>query len=111
VAAAFVATSGAFAATTPSPQKQKADAPKAYVYTELQLSAPFKDVSWQKINRMIKGQPGFLNKTWLAGLGNNSGGAMLSIPSRTPRNSLPDSSPAKRKTSASHKPPGYLTPR
>lgn len=52
-----------------------ADKPhKAYVYTELQMSIPFSDVPWAKINSDIKEQPGFINKTWLSGATNNSPG-------------------------------------
>ncbi|UTW07612.1 YdhR family protein [Pseudomonas benzenivorans] len=29
---------------------------------------------WERINRSIKEQPGFINKTWLAGVGNDSAG-------------------------------------
>lgn len=47
---------------------------KAYVYTELQISVPFAEVPWTDINKHIQAQPGFLNKTWLAGAGNNSAG-------------------------------------
>ena len=47
---------------------------KAYVYTELQISAPFAKVPWQNINKAIKQQAGFKNKTWLSGAGNNSAG-------------------------------------
>ena len=47
---------------------------KAYVYTELQISAPFDKVPWQGINKAIKQQAGFKNKTWLSGAGNNSAG-------------------------------------
>ncbi len=57
----------------PSPKEENMTQ-KAYVYTELQISAPFKDVPWQRINKDIKNQPGFINKTWLAGVGNNSAG-------------------------------------
>lgn len=49
---------------------------KAYVYTELQISVPFENVPWQRINNAIKEQPGFINKTWLAGVGNNSAGGL-----------------------------------
>ncbi len=47
---------------------------RAFVYTELQISVPFDQVPWQKVNQAIKEQPGFLNKTWLAGVGNQSAG-------------------------------------
>jgi hypothetical protein len=54
---------------------------QAYVYTELQISAPFENVPWQRINAAIKKQPGFLNKTWLAGVGNNSAGGLYTFDS------------------------------
>ncbi|MEQ8392473.1 MAG: YdhR family protein [Thalassospira sp.] len=52
---------------------------KAFVYTELQISAPFDQVPWQAINDTIKKQPGFLNKTWLSGVGNNSAGGIYAF--------------------------------
>jgi hypothetical protein len=52
---------------------------QAYVYTELQISVPFDDVPWQAINDAIKAQPGFMNKTWLAGVGNNSAGGFYAF--------------------------------
>ncbi|WP_417811168.1 YdhR family protein [Thalassospira alkalitolerans] len=53
----------------------------AFVYTELQISAPFDQVPWKKINDAIKAQPGFINKTWLSGLGNNSAGGIYAFDS------------------------------
>ena len=47
---------------------------KAFVYTELQISTDFKNVPWKRVNEAIKKQPGFLNKTWLSGVGNLSAG-------------------------------------
>ena len=44
---------------------------KAFVYTELQISIPFADAPWRDLNLAIQQQPGFINKTWLAGVGNN----------------------------------------
>lgn len=55
--------------------------PKAFVYTELQLSAPFEAIPWQKLNTVIKQQPGFVNKTWLSGVGNNSVGGFYAFDS------------------------------
>lgn len=52
---------------------------KAYVYTELQVSAPFDSIPWEKINKTIKEQPGFIDKTWLAGLGNHSAGGLYTF--------------------------------
>ena len=54
---------------------------QAYVYTELQLSVPFASVPWARLNGTIKAQPGFINKTWLAGLGNNSAGGFYTFDS------------------------------
>jgi hypothetical protein len=54
---------------------------QAYVYTELQISVPFENVPWQRINDTIRRQPGFLNKTWLAGVGNNSAGGLYTFDS------------------------------
>jgi len=51
----------------------------AFVYTELQISAPFSNVPWQEINRKIKEQPGFQNKTWLSGAGNQSAGGFYAF--------------------------------
>lgn len=57
------------------------ETPKAFVYTELQISAPFDQVPWQRIDTDIKALPGFLNKTWLAGLGNRSAGGFYAFDS------------------------------
>jgi len=55
--------------------------PKAFVYTELQISAPFEAIPWQNVNTSIKQQPGFINKTWLSGVGNNSVGGFYAFDS------------------------------
>ncbi len=56
--------------------------PKAFVYTELQISvSSFNDIPWQKVNDNIKQQPGFINKTWLYGVGNHSGGGFYAFDS------------------------------
>lgn len=54
---------------------------KAFVYTELQISVPFKDAPWQTINEAIKQQPGFINKTWFSGVNNNSLGGFYAFDS------------------------------
>ena len=51
----------------------------AFVYTELQISVPFKQVPWQAINKKIRQQPGFINKTWLSGVGNHSAGGFYAF--------------------------------
>jgi hypothetical protein len=58
-----------------------AEQAKAFVYTELQISAPFSQIPWQGINKAIKQQPGFMNKTWLSGAGNNSAGGFYAFAS------------------------------
>ena len=55
--------------------------PKAFVYTELQISVPFADAPWSDINATLLKQPGLLNKTWLAGIGNNSLGGIYAFDS------------------------------
>ncbi len=55
--------------------------PKAFVYTELQISVPFADAPWREISDAIKQQPGFISKTWLAGVGNDSVGGFYSFDS------------------------------
>jgi Putative mono-oxygenase ydhR len=55
--------------------------PEAFVYTELQISVPFADVPWQDLNDQIDNEPGFLNKTWFSGVGNNSVGGIYSFDS------------------------------
>ncbi len=55
--------------------------PNAFVYTELQISVPFAQAPWQDLNAEFLGQPGLLNKTWLAGVGNNSVGGFYGFDS------------------------------
>ena len=49
---------------------------KALLYTELQIAAQVADALWRDINTRIKSLPGFLNKTWQAGVGNDSLGGL-----------------------------------
>ena len=55
--------------------------PKAFVYTEVQISVPFDQAPWREINAKIKQQPGFLNKTWLSGQMTNSLGGIYAFDS------------------------------
>ena len=48
--------------------------PSAFVYTEIQVNLPFKNVPWQRRNPIIKKIPGLLSKTWLSGINNTVGG-------------------------------------
>lgn len=54
---------------------------KAFVYTELQIAVPFSEAPWREINPNILRQPGFRNKTWLAGTGNQSLGGFYEFDS------------------------------
>lgn len=54
---------------------------QALLYTELQIAASIADAPWQDINARIKSQPGFINKTWLAGVGNTSLGGLYQFES------------------------------
>jgi len=55
--------------------------PKAFLYTQLQISSPFDEVPWSRINAGIRVQPGFLNKTWLAGVGTRTVGGLYAFDS------------------------------
>lgn len=54
---------------------------KAFVYTELQISRPFAEVPWQDVNAAIKQQSGFINKTWLVSVADNSLGGIYAFDS------------------------------
>lgn len=70
------------AAPAQSNQKENQTMPtNAFVYTELQASVPFTDVPWEKLNAAIAAQPGFVDKTWLSGLGTHSVGGLYSFAS------------------------------
>ena len=56
---------------------------KAFVYTELQISVPFDQAPWRELNPTLLEQPGILNKTWLAGVGNHSLGGIYAFDSIT----------------------------
>lgn len=70
----------ALAGTAPTHGEEQMT-PKAFVYTELQISVPFDTVPWQKLNDQIADEPGFLNKTWFSGVGNNSVGGIYGFDS------------------------------
>ena len=54
---------------------------KAFVYTELQNSLPFDQAPWRELNPVLQQQPGFINKTWLSGVVNNSVGGFYAFDS------------------------------
>jgi len=54
---------------------------KAFIYTELQISLLFSQAPWREVNPTLLQQPGILNKTWLAGVGNHSLGGFYAFDS------------------------------
>ena len=54
---------------------------KAFVYTELQISVPFDKAPWRELNPVLLQQPGLRNKTWLAGIANQSLGGFYEFDS------------------------------
>lgn len=82
IAAVTLAAGGAAFSTeskAASPKLESSPMPGAFVYTELQISVPFANAPWRQINPAIKQMPGFLNKTWLAGLGTGSLGGLAAF--------------------------------
>lgn len=67
------------AADNQTQSKEERMKQEAFVYTELQISVPFDQVPWRDINAAIRALPGFRNKTWLSGVGNNSAGGIYSF--------------------------------
>ena len=53
--------------------------PKAFVYTEAQISAPFAQAPWRTMNPVLKAQPGLLHKTWMSGVHTNSVGGFYAF--------------------------------
>ena len=53
-----------------------AQAPGAFLYTELQINLPFEKAPWQDRNPVLKQQKGLLSKTWLSGFNNNTLGGL-----------------------------------
>ena len=54
---------------------------KFFVYTEVQLSVPFDQAPWHRLNLILKTQKGLQNKTWLSGVQNNSVGGFYEFDS------------------------------
>jgi len=54
---------------------------KAFVYTELQTLRPFTDAVWRDANPVLLALPGFVNKTWLAGVTSHSTGGFYEFDS------------------------------
>jgi hypothetical protein len=54
---------------------------KAFVYVEVQASVPFEEFPWKENNPDIRKAPGFISKTWLSGVDNNSIGGFYAFDS------------------------------
>lgn len=53
--------------------------PGAFVYTEVQIAAPFDQAPWRQLNPILKVQPGLLHKTWLSGVHTQSVGGFYAF--------------------------------
>lgn len=47
---------------------------KVFVYTQLHMSVPFKNIPWKEANIELQKIPGLVRKTWLSGADDNSVG-------------------------------------
>jgi hypothetical protein len=47
-------------------------ASKVFLYAEIQVSVPFREVDWPSINIEMKKERGLKSKTWLSGIGTNT---------------------------------------
>jgi hypothetical protein len=56
-----------------------AQKPQAFVYTEVQISVPFQQAPWKRINATLKQQPGILSKTWLSGINTQTPGGLYAF--------------------------------
>lgn len=77
----LTASAGAMLLPSLAQTQETAMTPQAFVYTEVAISVPFDQAPWREINTAIRQQPGFLNKTWLSGHGNNSLGGFYGFDS------------------------------
>lgn len=68
-------------AKAPTAEKEYAMTPKAFVYTEVQVSVPFDKAPWRELDPELRAQPGLMNKTWLSGVGTGSLGGLYSFDS------------------------------
>lgn len=82
-ASATIALSSSIAASAAEQltRMEKIMSPKAFVYTEIPVAASFDDIPWGAVNNKIKPLSGFLNKTWLSGVGDNSAGGFYAFDS------------------------------
>lgn len=55
--------------------------PKAFVYTEVQVSIPFDKAPWREMNPILRQQPGLLSKNWLWDVGSHAVGGFYSFDS------------------------------
>jgi hypothetical protein len=56
-------------------------ASKVFLYAEIQVSVPFREVDWPSINIEMKKERGLKSKTWLSGIGTNTVGGFYEFDS------------------------------
>ena len=54
---------------------------KVFLYAEIQVAIPFKDIDWPSINTAMKKEKGLKSKTWLSGVNNHSIGGFYEFDS------------------------------
>ncbi len=54
---------------------------KIFLYAEIQVAIPFKDIPWEAINTSMKLEPGLKSKTWLSGINTNTIGGFYEFES------------------------------
>ncbi|MFT4080842.1 YdhR family protein [Rhodomicrobium sp.] len=54
---------------------------KVYLYAEIQVAIPFKDIDWPAINVAMKKEKGLKSKTWLSGINTHSIGGFYEFDS------------------------------
>jgi hypothetical protein len=54
---------------------------KIFLYAEIQVSVPFKEIDWSGFNVAMKKEPGLKSKTWLSGVNNHTIGGFYEFDS------------------------------
>jgi len=54
---------------------------KVFLYAEIQVAIPFKDIDWKPIDVQMKENPGLKSKTWLSGINTNTIGGFYEFDS------------------------------
>ena len=54
---------------------------KVFLYAEIQVAIPFKEIDWASINTAMKKEKGLKSKTWLSGINTNTIGGFYEFDS------------------------------